>query len=97
MSQVARADVKRVRVRVSGHVQGVFFRVTTREEAMRWGATGWVRNLPDGRVEAEVQGAPTALDRVIAHCRRGPARAVVTHVDVDDVEVHPDERGFRLR
>lgn len=86
-----------MRVRVSGRVQGVFFRVTTREEAVRWGATGWVRNLPDGRVEAEVQGAHGAVDRVVAHCRAGPAQAVVTAIDVDDLEVYPGERGFRLR
>ncbi len=86
-----------MRVRVSGQVQGVFFRVSTREAAQRSGVTGWVRNLPDGDVEAEVQGPAPAVESVLAHCRQGPELALVTRVEVDDVEVQPGEHGFRLR
>ena len=69
------SEVRRVRVRVSGQVQGVFFRVSTREAAQRSGVTGWVRNLPDGDVEAEVQGPAPAVESVLAHCRQGPELA----------------------
>ncbi|WP_354644082.1 acylphosphatase [Kitasatospora camelliae] len=67
----------RRRVLVSGVVQGVFFRDSCRQEAVRHGVTGWVRNLPDGRVEAVFEGTPDAVDRLLAWARRGPSRAVV--------------------
>lgn len=60
----------RVHVLVSGRVQGVWFRSSTRDEAARRGLTGWVRNLPDGRVEAEVQGPRTGCATCSATSRR---------------------------
>lgn len=86
--------LRRVRVLISGRVQGVFFRVSTRDVATRAGATGWIRNLPDGRVEAEVQGAPEAVDVVLDHCRTGPPHARVQDVQVTSVDPVPGERGF---
>jgi acylphosphatase len=77
-------------------VQGVFFRATTRDEARSRGLTGWVRNAPDGRVEAEVQGAPEDVAQLIDECRSGPPAAQVDEVDVEDIGVVPDERSFDL-
>jgi len=63
-------------------VQGVFFRSTTAREAHLRGVTGWVRNLPDGRVEAVFEGDEEAVEAIIAFCRRGPRGARVTSVEV---------------
>jgi acylphosphatase len=72
---------------VSGRVQGVGFRYFTQEWALREGATGWVRNLPDGRVEAHVEGEAEAVTRVERALRSGPrgARVEKVIVDVEDV------------
>jgi acylphosphatase len=75
---------KRVRVLVSGDVQGVGFRWYCREEATGAGVGGFVRNLPDGRVEAAFEGEPDAVDRMVAWCRTGPAWATVSSVEVQD-------------
>jgi len=88
---------ERVRVIVSGQVQGVFFRVTTRDVAERLRLTGWVRNRADGRVEAELQGAPDAVRRAVEFCRSGPGQARVTHVDVERIDPVSGERGFKVR
>lgn len=75
----------RRRVRVHGRVQGVGFRWSTREAARRTGVGGAVRNLPDGTVEAEVEGAPGAVDAMLAFLREGPPAAHVTGVDVEEL------------
>jgi acylphosphatase len=74
----------RKRLVVRGHVQGVFFRETTRREAERRGVTGWVRNQPDGSVEAVLEGEAEAVERVMERCRSGPPGARVDAVDVVD-------------
>jgi acylphosphatase len=71
----------RAHVLVEGHVQGVFFRAETREAAQRFGVTGWVRNLHDGRVEAVFEGGEEEVERAVAWCHKGPPHAVVTHVE----------------
>ncbi len=76
------ADLARVHVFVSGVVQGVAFRAYAVDEARRLGVAGWVRNLPDGRVEAEAEGERRALEALVAWCRRGPPSARVDHLDV---------------
>lgn len=88
--------VIRRRVVVEGRVQGVFFRDTCRREATAAGVAGWVRNLGDGRVEVVAEGDPEAVDRLVAWCRRGPSRAVVTGVQVSD-EAAEGVRGFSVR
>lgn len=70
------------RIVVGGRVQGVGFRYFTQDVALREGVTGWVRNLPDGRVEAHVEGEIEAVTRVEAAIRRGPRGARVQTVDV---------------
>ncbi len=79
-------DIVRRRVVVDGVVQGVFFRANTEYEAERLGLRGWVRNLPDGRVEAVFEGPEPAVDSAIAWIRRGPERALVTSVEVSEEE-----------
>jgi acylphosphatase len=86
----------RVRVVVTGRVQGVFFRDTCRERAREERIGGWVRNRGDGAVEAEFEGLPAAVDRLIAWCRTGPPRAVVDALDVTGVPPVGDQR-FRIR
>jgi acylphosphatase len=75
-------EIVRRRVVVSGRVQGVWFRDSCREHARQHGVQGWVRNLPDGRVEAVFEGVPDRVDALVAWCHQGPPRA-----QVDDVEV----------
>ena len=82
----------RVRVVVAGRVQGVGFRWATAQGAARHGVTGFVRNLPDGRVEAELEGTPEAVDALLALLRSGPPGAAVTGVDVEDVAPRGDAR-----
>ncbi len=77
-------DVVSVRVLVEGRVQGVWFRESIRREAERLGVAGWVRNLPDGRVEAVFEGDPAAVESAIAWAGHGPERAVVTRLERTD-------------
>lgn len=90
------AGIVRRRVVVDGVVQGVFFRASTHREAVALGVSGWVRNLPDGRVEAVFEGEPQPVDAAVEWCRRGPARAVVTAVEVSD-ERPEGVLGFSVR
>jgi acylphosphatase len=83
-------------VRVTGMVQGVFFRAWTREEAQRLGVTGWVRNCPDGAVEAHVEGEEGAVERMIGLLREGPPHARVDKLRVDDAEPEVLDR-FEVR
>ncbi|MCK9230236.1 MAG: acylphosphatase [Syntrophales bacterium] len=88
---------RRVRILVSGRVQGVFFRAHTLEEARRRSIGGWVRNLPDGRVEVLAEGENRAVNEFVAWCRRGPRFARVLQVDV--MEERPGEAlpAFHIR
>jgi acylphosphatase len=70
----------RVHLHVEGLVQGVSFRAYTAEEARRLGVKGWVRNLPDGRVEVEAEGERSAVEALVAWCRHGPPAARVENV-----------------
>ena len=81
---------------VSGHVQGVWFRESCRREAEERGVAGWVANCPDGSVEAVFEGGEPAVAEVVAWCRSGPPRAVVTGVDVTQ-EAPEGLVGFRVR
>jgi acylphosphatase len=76
--------VVRKRVVVTGQVQGVFYRDTCRRVAGQQGVAGWVRNLPDGRVEAVFEGDAASVERLLSWARRGPSRARVTGVVVHE-------------
>jgi acylphosphatase len=88
--------VVRYRVLVSGRVQGVFFRDTCRRLAQQHGVTGWVRNLPDGRVEAVYEGPAEDVDAMVEWSRHGPRYAAVEHVDVQ-AEPPEELQEFRIR
>jgi acylphosphatase len=80
------------RLLISGRVQGVGYRFSARDEALRLGLSGLARNLPDGRVEVIAEGAPAALAELERWCRRGPPLANVTAVTVDRLS---DPRRFQ--
>jgi len=88
--------VTRVRVIVSGRVQGVFFRDTCRREALRRGVAGEVSNRPDGSVEAVFEGPADAVEAMIGWARRGPPEAVVDDVQVTEERPEGTE-GFSVR
>ena len=89
-------DAIRRRVTVHGRVQGVFFRDTCRQIAEEHGVSGWVRNLPDGRVEAVFEGLPEAVDALVAWCHEGPPAARVDEVRVTPVDPTGLDRGFQV-
>jgi acylphosphatase len=74
----------------------VFFRDTARRRAEAAGVTGWVRNTPEGAVEAVFEGEPEAVDEMVEFCRRGPSRAEVAAVDVTEEDSEGLE-GFQVR
>lgn len=78
----------RAHVYIRGHVQGVFFRATTKEKASEYGIHGWVKNCTDGRVEAVFEGKKEAVDKIIDWCRKGPAGAFV-----EEMQVHKEEHS----
>ena len=82
---------------VSGRVQGIFFRNETQDEALRRNISGWVRNLPDGRVEAIFEGEKDRVDSLIEFCRKGPPGARVTGVDVVWEGYTGEFKTFRIR
>lgn len=86
-----------VRVFVSGKVQGVFFRESTRREAERLGVAGWVRNLPDGRVEGLFAGPPAAVDDLVRWCRQGPPGARVDALAVEPATLGASDVGLGFR
>lgn len=81
---------------VRGHVQGVFFRDSSRTQARRQQVTGWITNRTDGAVEAVFEGDETAVDAMVAWVHRGPDAAVVTDVEVVD-EAPEGLPDFRIR
>ena len=89
-------DRTRVHVFVSGEVQGVNFRQEIADKANEQGVVGWVRNLPDGRVEAVLEGPRDEVYRVVGLCRAGPKGARVTNVQVDR-EPPKNEKTFKIR
>lgn len=86
----------RAHVFVSGRVQGVFFRATTRDTATERGVDGWVRNLDDGRVEAVFEGPEEAVEAMVDFCHEGSPASNVEHVEVDGQEPEGLE-GFEIR
>jgi acylphosphatase len=87
--------MKRAEVVVRGAVQGVFFRVETRDRARSLRLAGWVRNAPDGSVEAAFEGEDERVESMVGWCRRGPRGARVDDVEVTWTEVQ-NEDGFSV-
>lgn len=76
--------MKHVKMRISGKVQGVFFRASAKEEAERLGLAGFVRNEEDGSVYVEVEGSEAAVERFMAWCRQGPQLAEIESVQTEE-------------
>ncbi|MBP8645527.1 MAG: acylphosphatase [Syntrophobacteraceae bacterium] len=88
---------RRVRVLITGRVQGVFFRAYTRDAARRAGVTGWVRNLADGRVEALFEGDADKVEQIIEWCRKGSFLGRVEHVEVLDEAYRGEFENFDIQ
>jgi acylphosphatase len=92
------AEPIRAHLYISGRVQGVGFRASTEGEARRIGRlVGWVKNLPDGRVEAVIQGPRDQVEKLVQWCRKGPASAEVTGVERKDEPTADDFKTFDVR
>lgn len=88
--------MKRVHLLITGLVQGVWYRASAEQEAQRLGLQGWVRNLPDGRVEALAEGPEAVLQTFIAWCHRGPQHARVEQVESNWGEATGEFSGFSV-
>lgn len=89
--------MKRAHVLISGRVQGIYFRVHTQSVANQLGLTGWVKNLPDGRVEAVFEGLAEVVRQMIEWCRQGPSGARVDRVDLSWEDFRREFQGFSIR
>ena len=87
----------RAQVTIHGIVQGVFFRASTREEAVRTGVGGWVRNLPDGTVQALFEGEKIKVEAMIGWCHQGPPGARVNKVDIAWEPYQGEHNHFEIR
>lgn len=89
-------DRVRAHVRIAGQVQGVSFRAYMRDKARAASVEGWVRNLPDGRVEAVFEGTRSAVQRLVSWCYSGPTHAEVERVELSWEEPTGNEGGFAI-
>lgn len=88
--------MSRIHLTISGRVQGVFFRASAREAAARLGLTGWVRNLPDGRVETVAEGPKEKLQQFHQWCQYGPPGARVNGVECRWESAKGEFRAFTI-
>ncbi len=86
----------RVHVFISGLVQGVFFRWNTKRNADKLQLSGWVRNLPDGRVEAIFEGERENVEKMIEWCKKGPSGAIVEKVEIVYENYKGEFKGFKI-
>lgn len=88
--------MSQVHLFISGRVQGVFFRTHTHKKAIQLKLTGWVRNSPDGRVEAYAEGEEDILEQFVEWCHQGPPAAQVENVEVKWGEGENQYKDFRI-
>jgi acylphosphatase len=88
--------MKRLHLFVSGRVQGVFYRASTRDKAVGLGLTGWVKNLDDGRVECLFEGDESALTHILEWCRTGPPGSAPEGLEATWSERRGEFRDFRI-
>lgn len=88
---------RRVHLFASGRVQGVWFRQSTEQRARELGLTGWVRNLPDGRVEVVAEGGEEPVAQLVEYCRQGPPLARVDRLEAEDEPPTGEFAGFEAR
>ncbi len=86
--------MKKIKIKVFGRVQGVFFRYTTRKIARKLGLTGYVKNMPDDTVYIEAEGPKDKLDELLKFSKKGPKDAIVKHVDHEFTEPENKFKGF---
>jgi acylphosphatase len=86
----------RLHVTVRGRVQGVAFRYYTRRRALELGVYGWVRNMPDGSVEALLEGEQSAVQAIVEWCRTGPPAARVERIDIREEESDGEFGDFSI-
>ncbi|MBU0649555.1 acylphosphatase [Patescibacteria group bacterium] len=89
--------MKRARVHVSGRVQGVFYRMNAKKTADSLTLTGWVRNLPDGVVEAVFEGEESKVKKALAWCRRGPENSRVDDVEIGWEKPQGENKTFQIK
>jgi len=87
----------RAHLLIEGRVQGVFYRAFTRNIALKLGLHGWVRNNPDGRVEAVFEGDTRLIEQAVQECRRGPSGSRVEDISLSWDEAAEDLSGFEIR
>lgn len=91
------ADTARVHLLIRGRVQGVYYRASMLQEAQKLGLTGWVRNRPDGSVEAVAEGPRSQLEKLISWCWKGPPGAKVSRIDPQWLAAQYSEREFSIK
>jgi len=90
------SDRKRFHVTVSGRVQGVFFRANTLRKALSLGLSGWVKNLPDGRVETVFEGESGNAEEMLLWCKTGAPPARVAGIAYSEEKAAGDLRDFKI-
>lgn len=90
-------DKTQVKVIIKGRVQGVFYRASTKDEADRLGIKGYVKNLPDGAVEAFFESSESRVTKMVEWCHRGPAASQVEHVIVEKAKTAEHFDTFIIR
>jgi acylphosphatase len=81
---------------IKGKVQGVFYRATAQDVAQQIGVTGWVRNTDEGNVEIKATGTEEQLQRLVAWCKQGPPKAIVTDILLSKKEEEENFKDFRI-
>ncbi|MGR3293286.1 MAG: acylphosphatase [Candidatus Scalindua sp.] len=90
-------EIARLHIVIEGIVQGVFFRAGTKGKSCKLGLTGWVKNCPDGRVEAVFEGDIDKIDQVLEWCKKGPPGAVVRNVEIIREQATGDYDSFTIK
>jgi len=89
--------MRRVKILVTGRVQGVYFRMFTQNKAKQFGVKGHARNLPDGRVEIIAEADKNSIEKLIRWCHKGPVTARVDHVEITELESDEVLTSFEIR
>ena len=97
MKETKELAIIRVHLLISGRVQGVYFRKNARWEALRLGLKGWVKNLPDRRVEAVAEGEEQKVEEFIEWCRRGPSIANVSELKIEHQPATGEYESFTIK
>jgi len=88
--------MERVKLKIKGRVQGVFFRASTKQTADDLGVKGWVKNLSDGTVETLAEGESQEIEEFIAWCKKGPDNANVTDIDIENQNATGEFDTFKI-